>query len=274
MLQNVSNDSVSERKEGDLHSGMGKSVMTPCNCQYSPNSNSRLLGERTVSFDVFVIVPGNTQVCVGSDVICHRPPTYSLRSNVVTSKPSSTKFLVAIKPRGPAPTIATLFRKPSEPRFVIVQSQKVACSIACKKKLINTTKRGFFRLTFNITIFYIYKSSSGCDLANSSAQGKLSVRKHRELRYEAQEMAWLRQQAPGSHFSQVILGIGYRFVRSFVGREDNPPIPIILQLTTRFPQSRNPNPVIPQRTQVRDTCRAVVTAAFSAGISCSQWMSH
>lgn len=193
---------------------MAKSVMTPCNRQYSPNN--QLLEEQTVSFDVLVIVPGNTQVCVGSDVICHRPPTYSLRSNVVTSKPSSTKFLVAIKPRGPAPTIATLFRKPSEPRFIIVQLQNVALNITCKKKLINTTKRSFFRLAFNITIFYIYKNTSGCDLANSSAQGQLSVRKHRELRDDAQEMAWLRQQAPGSHFSQDILGIGYQFVRSFV----------------------------------------------------------
>jgi hypothetical protein len=56
--------------------------------------------------------------------------------------------------------------------------QKVAFNITCKKKLINTTKRGFFRLTYNITIFYIYKSTSGCELANSSAQGELSVRNH------------------------------------------------------------------------------------------------
>lgn len=115
--------------------------MTPWNCQYFCQTS--LSEKHTVSFDVLVIVPGNTQVCVGSDVICHRPPTYSLRSKVVTSKPSSTKFFVAIKPKGPAPTIATLFRKPSEPRFIIVQLQKMAFNITCKKEVDQYDQEGF-----------------------------------------------------------------------------------------------------------------------------------
>jgi hypothetical protein len=54
---------------------------------------------------VFVCIPGHTPLWAA--VVCHWPPRSSLASKTTTSNPASSACLVATRPLGPAPTIAT-----------------------------------------------------------------------------------------------------------------------------------------------------------------------
>ncbi len=58
---------------------------------------------------VFVRIPGQIPLC--GAVECHWPPSASLASKTVTSKPASSACLAATIPEGPAPTMA--IRAPS-----------------------------------------------------------------------------------------------------------------------------------------------------------------
>ena len=54
-------------------------------------------------------VVSNTLECPEASLNRQFPPTSVQRSNPVTSKPRSKKFLIVGKPAGPAPITATVF---------------------------------------------------------------------------------------------------------------------------------------------------------------------
>jgi hypothetical protein len=54
---------------------------------------------------VFVRIPGHTPLWAAD--VCHWPPTASLASNTVTSKPAWSACFAATSPEGPAPITAT-----------------------------------------------------------------------------------------------------------------------------------------------------------------------